>query len=77
MRPVSNDCSGVGGDSQEQGHNVRIAKIDVDANPVIVSRFGIRNIPTLLFFKAGEVRDQVVGLTSKADLVSRLQNLKS
>jgi thioredoxin 1 len=51
-------------------------KIDVDANPEISNRFGIRNIPTLLFFKGGEVKDQVVGLTSKADLVGRLENLR-
>jgi thioredoxin len=62
--------------AKEQGENVRIGKIDVDSSPVISSRFGIRNIPTLLFFKRGEVKDQVVGVTSKADLVSRLQALK-
>jgi thioredoxin 1 len=62
--------------SKEQGDTVRIVKIDVDANPEISNRFGIRNIPTLLFFKGGEVKDQVVGLTNKADLVSRLNALK-
>jgi thioredoxin 1 len=53
-----------------------IAKVDVDNSPTLSSRFGIRNIPTLLFFKEGEVKDQVVGLTSKADLISRLKTLK-
>src|SRR5260221_3029937 len=62
--------------AMEQGDKVRIVKIDVDANPEISNRFGIRNIPTLLFFKGGEVKDQVVGLTSKADLVGRLENLR-
>src|SRR6202000_318313 len=62
--------------AKEQGDNVRIVKIDRDANPEISNRFGIRNIPTLLFFKGGEVKDQVVGLTSKADLVSRLDALR-
>ena len=62
--------------AKEQGENVRIGKIDVDSNPGISNRFGIQNIPTLLFFKGGEVKDQVVGSTSKADLVSRLQALK-
>jgi thioredoxin 1 len=60
----------------EQGNAVRIAKVDVDNNPALSNRFGIRNIPTMLFFKSGEVKDQVVGLTSKADLVSRLNALK-
>ena len=62
--------------AMEQGDKVRIVKIDVDANPEVSNRFAIRNIPTLLFFKGGEVKDQVVGLTSKADLVSRLDALR-
>jgi thioredoxin 1 len=62
--------------AKEQGNAVRIAKVDVDNNPALSNRFGIRNIPTMLFFKSGEVKDQVVGLTSKADLVSRLNALK-
>ena len=45
-------------------------------NPELSRRFGIRNVPTLLFFKAGELKDHVVGLTSKADLISRLNALK-
>ncbi|HEY0792092.1 MAG TPA: thioredoxin [Chthoniobacterales bacterium] len=60
----------------EQGGNVRVAKVDVDNNQELSQRFNIRNIPTLLFFKGGELRDQVVGLTSKADLLSRLNSLK-
>jgi len=60
----------------EQGNNVRVAKVDVDNNQELSQRFNIRNIPTLLFFKGGELRDQVVGLTSKADLLSRLNSLK-
>jgi len=62
--------------AKEQGENVKIAKVDVDNSPTLSSRFGIRNIPTLLFFKGGEVKDQVVGLTSKADLISSLKTLK-
>ena len=62
--------------AKEQGSAVRIAKVDVDNNPTLSNRFGIRNIPTMLFFKSGEVKDQVVGLTSKADLISRLNALK-
>ncbi len=62
--------------AKEQGTAVRIVKVDVDNNPALSNRFGIRNIPTMLFFKGGEVKDQVVGLTSKADLISRLNALK-
>ena len=62
--------------AEEQADAVRIIKVDVDNNPELSNRFGIRNIPTLLFFNGGEVKDQVVGLTSKADLISRLSALK-
>ena len=62
--------------AKEQSDIVKIAKVDVDKSPTLSSRFGIRNVPTLLFFKGGEVKDQVVGLTSKADLVARLKTLK-
>ena len=61
--------------AKEQGDVVKIAKVDVDKSPTLSSRFGIRNAPTLLFFKGGQVKDQVVGLTSKADLISRLKAL--
>jgi thioredoxin 1 len=62
--------------AKEQADAVRIVKVDVDNNTELSNRFGIRNIPKLLFFKGGEVKDQVVGLTSKADLISRLNALK-
>ena len=62
--------------AEEQAEAVRIVKVDVDKNPDLSDRFRIRNIPTLLFFKGGELKDQVVGLTSKADLISRLNALK-
>ena len=61
--------------AKEQGGNVKVAKVDVENSPTLSSRFGIRNVPTLLFFKGGEVKDQVVGHTSKADLISRLKTL--
>jgi thioredoxin 1 len=62
--------------AEEQAEAVRIVKVDVDNNPELSNRFGIRNIPTLLFFKGGELKDRVVGLTSKTDLISRLNALK-
>ena len=43
-----------------------IAKCDVDNSSEVPVKFGIRNIPTLLFFKNGEVVDKIVGSTSKA-----------
>jgi thioredoxin 1 len=61
--------------AKEQGENVKITRVDAENSLALSARFGIRNIPTLLFFKGGEVKDQVVGLTSKADLISRLKTL--
>ncbi|MEO7933829.1 MAG: thioredoxin [Chthoniobacterales bacterium] len=51
---------------------IKIAKIDVDANPATSSKFGVRAIPTLLIFKGGEVVDKIVGLASKKALVDKL-----
>jgi thioredoxin 1 len=47
--------------------------VDVDNHPALSHRFGIQNVSTVLFFKAGDLKDDVVGLTSKADLISRLR----
>lgn len=52
-----------------------VAKVNVDEAPGVASRFRVSSIPTLLFFKSGEVREQVVGLQSEADLTSRLKAL--
>ncbi len=51
---------------------IKIAKIDVDANPGTSSKFGVRAIPTLLIFKGGEVVDKIVGLASKKALLDKL-----
>lgn len=49
-----------------------VGKVDVDSNPGISAKFGVRNIPTLLFFKNGEVVDKQVGAVPKAQLASKL-----
>ncbi len=53
----------------------KIAKMDVDHNPETPMSFGIRSIPTLLFFKDGQVVDQVVGAASKKVLTDKLEAL--
>ena len=50
-----------------------VAKLDVDSNPGITAKFGIRNIPTVLFFKGGQVVDKQVGAVPKSNLVSKLE----
>ena len=52
-----------------------IGKVDVDNNPGVAGKFGIRNIPTLLFFKNGEVKDKQVGACPKSTLVNKLEAL--
>lgn len=49
-----------------------IGKVDVDANPEISRRFGIRNIPTIVFIKGGELVDKSVGAVPKGQLTSKL-----
>jgi thioredoxin 1 len=52
-----------------------IGKVDVDNNPGTSVEFGIRSIPTLLFFKNGEIVDRQVGVVSKAVLAQKLDAL--
>ena len=52
-----------------------IGKVDVDSNPVVASSLGIRAIPTLLFFKNGEIVDRSVGVVSKIELANKLNTL--
>ena len=49
-----------------------IGKVDVDNNPEIAQKYGIRNIPTILFIKNGEVVDKQVGATPKATLAEKI-----
>lgn len=49
-----------------------VGKVDVDSNPGISMKFGIRNIPALLFFKNGEVVDKQIGAVPKSALTSKL-----
>jgi thioredoxin 1 len=52
-----------------------VTKVDVDSNPGITAKYGIRNIPTILFFKNGEVADKQVGAVPKSTIVAKLDAL--
>ena len=52
-----------------------IGKCDVDNNDDIVGKFMVRNIPTIVFIKGGQVVDKQVGASTKADLVKKLEKL--
>ena len=51
------------------------AKVDVDGSPSTAAKFGIRNIPTILFFKDGKVADKQVGAVPKNSLVEKINKL--
>ena len=52
-----------------------IGKLNVDENPNIASEYGIRSIPSLLFFKDGKVQKQIMGAVSKEEISSALDEL--
>ena len=58
-----------------EGKAIMIGKLDVDENPDVCEKYGIRNIPTLLYFKDGEMVDKVVGAAQKAVLKEKIDTL--
>jgi thioredoxin 1 len=54
---------------------IAVGKCDVEENDDLAAEFGIRNIPTILFFKNGEVVDKVVGAVSEAKLDEKFQTM--
>lgn len=61
--------------AEEFDGRAKVGKLDVDNNPRVAQQFGVRSIPTLLFFKDGEVEDQLIGAMSKGELSKRLEAL--
>lgn len=62
--------------ADEYKGKVTIAKMNVDENPATPQKFGIRAIPTLILFKAGEVVDQITGSVGKSQLVALIDKAK-
>ncbi|HEV2246223.1 MAG TPA: thioredoxin [Terriglobia bacterium] len=56
----------------EYAGRAKVGKLNVDENVSVTSRYNIRSIPTLLVFKNGEIKDQLVGTTSKDNLARLL-----
>jgi len=61
--------------STEYDGKAKMVKMDIDANPQTPVKFGVRNIPTVLFFKGGEVVDKQVGAVPKSVFVEKLEKL--
>ncbi len=72
-------CKVIGPIIEELSHEfedkVIIGKLDVDENNDVTSRFGIRNIPTILFFKDGVQVDKQVGATQKSVFIQKIEGL--
>ena len=61
--------------SEDYKDKAVMTKLDVDSNPGIASKYGIRNIPTILFFKNGQLADKQVGAVPKNTIAAKLDAL--
>jgi len=69
IAPVLDDLA------RELAGRVTLAKVNVDENPALAARYGIRSIPTILLMKQGKVADQVIGAVPKAKIREKLDAL--
>ena len=61
--------------SEEYEGKAVVGKVDIDSNQQYAAQFGVRNIPTVLVFKNGELVDRKVGVSSKNDYAQALDSL--
>jgi thioredoxin 1 len=77
--PWCGPCKAIGPIVEElagtYGDQVKFAKCNVDDNPVTPGKYGIKAIPTLIFFKDGKVVDQITGMVAKTKLEDALKSL--
>ena len=59
--------------ASEMGDQVKICKVNVDENGPLAGEYNVRAIPNMILFKKGEVVEQLVGMTSKEDLVEKIK----
>ncbi len=57
------------------GDQMTFAKVNVDENPLSPSKYGVQAIPTLIFFKNGEIADQITGMVAKEKLEQTIKNI--
>lgn len=62
---------------KEQLPDVNFIEIDVEDEPEIATEYRIRNVPVLLFFKDGELKDKTVGLVSEQTIMEKIDSLKA
>lgn len=71
ISPIVEELAGV------YSGKVKVAKLDVDANPDVAMKYNIRSIPTVLFFRGGQVVDQLIGAYPRGDYDRRLKAVLS
>ena len=54
---------------------LKVGKVDVDSNPKVSSKYQIRSIPSIVFFKDGKVTDQIVGAVPKVKIMSKVESI--
>jgi len=54
---------------------IKVAKLDVDSNPELAIRYQVMSIPTLLFFKNGQIVERIIGAVSEQVIVQKVENL--
>jgi thioredoxin 1 len=59
----------------EQNGRAKVAKVNIEQNSDLAAKYGVRAIPTLLYFAGGELRKQTVGVVSKQTIVSTLESV--
>ena len=69
LAPVLDDLT------KDSAGRITLAKVNVDENPGLAARYGIRSIPTVLFVKDGKVADQIIGAVPKAKIKEKLDAL--
>ena len=60
--------------AEEYDGRLRVVKVDADANPDLITQYGVMGIPTLLLMKDGEAVDRITGFQSKDKILSKLSN---
>ena len=61
--------------SREYSEKAVVAKCDVDNSPQVAAKYGIRNIPTVLFFKNGKIADKQIGAVPKKNFINKINAL--
>ena len=61
--------------AKEFDGKLKVGKVDVDSNPKVSSKYQIRSIPSIVFFKNGKVTDQIVGAVPKVKIMSKIETI--